>query len=145
MWHYVAGKPKESIRMTGSIDFRERLEAERELFSRLSVPQMEEIAAESQALVDRMMAMASANARTPDVLASPGASVAEGETSDAPHTTRTSDDVDRVDDRDGPLSRHRGNALKTATAVGRSQPPPQGIDESPRGAPGDQSRSPKPC
>ena len=32
IWHYVAGKPKESIQMTGSIGFSERLEAERELF-----------------------------------------------------------------------------------------------------------------
>ena len=46
IWHYVAGKPKESIQMTGSLEFSERLEAERELFSKLSIEQLEELAAE---------------------------------------------------------------------------------------------------
>ena len=45
-----------------SVDAQKRLDKERELFSLLSVPQMEEIAAESQALVDRVMAMVRANA-----------------------------------------------------------------------------------
>ena len=45
-----------------SVDAQKRLDRERELFSLLSVPQMEEIAAESQALVDKVMAMVRANA-----------------------------------------------------------------------------------
>ncbi len=62
IWHYVAGKPKESIQMTGSIGFSERLAADRELFAKLDLAQLEELAAASQALVDRAMAMARANA-----------------------------------------------------------------------------------
>ena len=64
IWHYVAGKPKESIQMTGSIEFSERLEAERELFSKLDVQQLEVLAAESQRLVDQAMVMVKANAMT---------------------------------------------------------------------------------
>ena len=41
--------------------YAQRLAAERELFSRLSIEEMEEIAAESQALVDKVAAMARAN------------------------------------------------------------------------------------
>ncbi len=64
IWHYVAGKPKESIQMTSSIEFSERLESERELFAKLDVKQLAELAAESQALVDKAMVKANANALT---------------------------------------------------------------------------------
>ena len=43
--------------------YAERLAAERALFEKLDVAQLEELAAASQALVDRAMAMVSANAR----------------------------------------------------------------------------------
>ena len=73
IWHYVAGKPKESIQMTGNIEFSERLEAERELFAKLDVKQLEELAAESQALVNKAMAMVRANAPTPGGVTAPHA------------------------------------------------------------------------
>ncbi len=47
----------ERVQLSADVTMNQRLEQERELFSRLSVQQMEEIAAEAQALVDRMMAM----------------------------------------------------------------------------------------
>jgi hypothetical protein len=50
--------------LSGSLGvYAERLAAERELFSRLDVQQLEELAAESQALVDKAMAMVNASAR----------------------------------------------------------------------------------
>ena len=75
IWHYVAGKPKESIQMTGSIGFSERLEAERELFSKLSIGQLEELAVASQALVDKAMAMVRANASPMLIGVSPSSAV----------------------------------------------------------------------
>ena len=77
IWHYVVGKPQESIQVTGNMGFSERLEAERELFGKLSLEQLEELAAESQALVDKAMAMARANASPLliGVSASPAAAV----------------------------------------------------------------------
>ena len=49
--------------LTGSLGvYAEKLAAERELFSKLSLEQLEELAAESQALVDKAMAMVT---RTP--------------------------------------------------------------------------------
>ena len=58
IWHYVAGKPKESIQMAGSIGFSERLEAERELFGKLSVEDLEELAKDSERLLAKARAMA---------------------------------------------------------------------------------------
>src|SRR5262245_30915444 len=47
VWEYVVGKPKEQIEMSAKLSMDARIEAERELFSRLSIEQMEELAAES--------------------------------------------------------------------------------------------------
>jgi hypothetical protein len=57
---------------------------------------MEEIAAESQALVDKMMAMvrANANALTPDDVVSRRASVEDGESNGEPAEESTGTDVD---------------------------------------------------
>ena len=64
---------------TGSVGvYAERLAAERELFSKLSVEQLEELAAESQRLVDRAAAMVQANVRPILVgISSPAAGVGE--------------------------------------------------------------------
>jgi hypothetical protein len=66
VWAHVVGKPTERVQLSADVTMNQKLEQERELFSRLSVQQMEEIAAESQALVDRVMAMVKANVVTPD-------------------------------------------------------------------------------
>jgi hypothetical protein len=44
--------------MSASLSFDERLAAEREMLRTLSVPELEALAAESQALVDKALAMA---------------------------------------------------------------------------------------
>jgi hypothetical protein len=50
--------------LTGSLGiYAERLAAERELFAKLDVAQLEELAAASQALVDRAAALVAANTR----------------------------------------------------------------------------------
>jgi hypothetical protein len=55
--------------LTGSLGvYAERLTAERELFLTLSIGEMEELAADSQALVDKLMAMANVNAATTPML-----------------------------------------------------------------------------
>jgi hypothetical protein len=60
--------------LTGSLSvYGERLAAERELFSTLTIEQREELARENQALVDKMTAMARANAATRDPSTSPRA------------------------------------------------------------------------
>jgi hypothetical protein len=84
IWHHVAGKPKESIQMTGSIGFSERLKAERELFGKLSVEQLEELALASQALVDRALKMVKANALTPGAATAPRAPIDGGESNGDP-------------------------------------------------------------
>jgi hypothetical protein len=66
--------------LTGSLGlYAERLAAERELFATLSVEQLEELARDNQALVDKLTAMAKANAV---IRASSPLAVLEGETVD---------------------------------------------------------------
>ena len=84
--------------MTGSIEFSERLEAERELFSKLSVEQLEVLAAESQALVDKAMAMVRANALTPGAATVPRALVNGVESNGEPAEKSTGTDVDDAPD-----------------------------------------------
>ena len=69
--------------------------AERELFSKLS-SKLEELAAESQALVDRAMAMAKSNALTPGAVTAPLAPVDSGESNGEPAEQSPGIDVDDV-------------------------------------------------
>jgi hypothetical protein len=96
VWSHVIGKPTERVQVSADVTMNQKLDQERELFSRLSVQQMEEIAAESQALVDKMMAMvrANANALTPDDVVSRRASVEDGESNGEPAEESTGTDVD---------------------------------------------------
>ena len=61
VWSHVIGKPTERVQLSADVTMSQKLEKERELFSKLSVEQLEELAAESQALVDKAMAMVRAN------------------------------------------------------------------------------------
>ena len=92
VWSHVIGKPTERVQLSADVTMNQKLDRERELFSRLSIEQMEEIAAESQALVDRMMAMAKANALTPDPATALHAPVDGGD--GEPGETSTGTDVD---------------------------------------------------
>lgn len=74
--------------LTGSLGvYAEKLEAERELFGKLSLEQLEEFAAASQALVDRAMAMVRANA-SPTLV---GAAPAPAEQSPGTDVARSAD------------------------------------------------------
>ena len=66
IWTYHAGKPREGLDVT--LDLGERFAAERDLLLGLSLEQLEALAAESQAVVDRAIAMArSAKPQRPDI------------------------------------------------------------------------------
>ena len=58
VWAYTIGRPKEQIEMSANVSMDDRLAAERELFARLSIEEMEEVAAESEALVAKVRMMA---------------------------------------------------------------------------------------
>jgi hypothetical protein len=70
---------KHKIILGRGLGFSERLAEERELFSRLSVEQLEQLAAESEALVSRARAMLQAQRVPPVETALPGARVSSGE------------------------------------------------------------------
>ena len=87
VWEYVVGKPKEQIEVSAKLSMEARLAAERELFSTLSVEQLEEIARDSQALIDKATTMAKENAaiRDPSPSFRP---LLEGETFDMSRRTK---------------------------------------------------------
>ena len=58
VWNYAIGRPAERVQLSADVRTNQKLDAERELLLRLSVEQLEALAAESQALVDKAMAMA---------------------------------------------------------------------------------------
>ena len=95
VWSHVIGKPTERVQLSADVTMNQKLEQERELFSRLTIEQMEEIAAASQALVDRVLAMAKANALTPAAATAPRAPVDGGESYGEPAEQSTGTDVDR--------------------------------------------------
>ena len=77
IWEYTIGRPKEQIEVS-TMDAR--IAAERDLFLTLSVEQMAEIAADNDALINKLRAMVDANARGTSMLvdsSSPVASVEE--------------------------------------------------------------------
>ena len=87
----------------------QKLDQERDLFSRLSVQQMEAVAAESQALVDKAMAMARANANvsTLDDKTSRRALVEDDGRAARAKPQCTGNDVERSVEGDAPLNRVR--------------------------------------
>ena len=58
IWTYHLGKPKQTIDLNATVDVSARIEEERQAFALLDIREMEELAAESQRLVDRAMALA---------------------------------------------------------------------------------------
>lgn len=62
IWTYHLGKPTQPIAMSGglALDVTGRLAEEREVFAQLDLADLEQLAAESQALVDRAMALTKA-------------------------------------------------------------------------------------
>ena len=60
VWAYYLGKPRQDIAVTATVTVDAKIEAERRAFALLDLRDMEVLAAESQALVDRAMALARA-------------------------------------------------------------------------------------
>src|SRR5262249_37082663 len=71
VWEYAIGRPQERIEMTTKLSMDARLAAERELFLKLDIEQLEELAGQSQALIDKALAMVEAQ-RAPNRATLPG-------------------------------------------------------------------------
>ena len=52
-WAHTIGKPAERVQLSADVTMNQKLDEERELFARLSVEELQELAAESEALVDK--------------------------------------------------------------------------------------------
>ena len=58
VWAHVIGRPTEKVQLSADVTMNQKLDEEREPFSRLSIEEMEEVAAESEALVAKVRTMA---------------------------------------------------------------------------------------
>ena len=103
VWAHTVGKPAERVQLSADVTMSQKLDQERELFRKLSLDQLEQLAAESQALVDKAMAMVKANASPMLIGVSPvpvaGVDVATGEPAEqspAPTVSDVDDDLDRI-------------------------------------------------
>ena len=74
-WSHVIGRPTEKVQLSADVTMTRKLDEERELFSRLSIEEMEEIAAESEALVGKVRMMARRQRVPPAGATLPGASM----------------------------------------------------------------------
>jgi hypothetical protein len=108
----------------------EKLDAERELFFKLDIEQLEALAAESQALVDKAMAMVKANALAPSPATAHRARVQISEISDAPATKYAGAEGTRGGDG-RPLDAVRAQAHTTPVLVAVSPSPTASADDGP--------------
>jgi hypothetical protein len=60
IWSYHLGKPRQTIEMNATVDVNARLEEEKRIFATLDVADLEDLAAESQRLVDRALRLSRA-------------------------------------------------------------------------------------
>lgn len=69
VWAYSIGKPKESLELSGQLDVTQRLTAERELIrNTLDLSELEQLAAQSQAMLDAAISAAKARRQLPPVI-----------------------------------------------------------------------------
>src|SRR5262245_13072531 len=57
-WAHTIGKPADRVQLSADVTMNQKLKEERELFSRLSVEQLEEVAADNERLLAKALAMA---------------------------------------------------------------------------------------
>jgi hypothetical protein len=58
VWEYAIGRPTEKIELSANVTTNQRLAAERDMLRQLDLKQLEALAAESQAMIDRALAAA---------------------------------------------------------------------------------------
>lgn len=66
VWSYAVGRPMERIEVSTNLSMDAKFAAEREQLKKLDLKQLEALAAESQALIDRTIAMAHPNGAIPN-------------------------------------------------------------------------------
>jgi hypothetical protein len=118
VWAPVVGKPAERVLLSADVSMSQKLDQERELFFNLDIQQLEALAAESQALVDRAMEMAKANALRAGAATARRAPVEKGDGSDARDSKYIGTDVARSGDGNRPFNADRVVAALPSTAVG---------------------------
>ena len=95
VWAHTVGKPTERVRLSADVTMNQKLDQERELFSKLSLEQLEQLAAESQSLVDRAVAMVKANTLTPGTAAAALAPIDGRESNGEPAAMSADIDIDK--------------------------------------------------
>ncbi len=139
-WGHVIGKPAERVQLSADVSMNQTLAEERELFGRLSVEQLEELAADSAALIAKARLMARSQqgspVGTPLLAAPPEDSVS----SDAPGPTYAGADVARSGNGAHPAA-DGAHAHRTLVPVGASSAPAASVTDIATGEPADESTS----
>jgi hypothetical protein len=94
VWSHVIGKPTERVQLAAEVTMNQKLDQERELFRQLPIEQLEILAAESQALVNKAMMMVKENALTSGATTAPRAPVDGSESNGEPAGQPPGTDVD---------------------------------------------------
>jgi hypothetical protein len=134
VWDHVVGKPVERVQLAADVTMNQKLEEERELFLKLSVEQLEELAAESQALVDKARAMLAVNALPPAPANVRRAPVEDGNIIDVHGSTSPITDVARSD-LDDSFNTDGAQPRGTPVLVAVSPSPTAGVQEDTAGEP----------
>jgi hypothetical protein len=127
IWAYAIGRPKDQIDMSAQVSMDDGLAAEREMFTRLSVEELEALAAESQVLVDRAVSMARAHGVTVDAATARRAPVAHGDGRDTSDPKGTGTRVARSNDEGSALD--QGSAKTSALTIGVSPSPAAAVED----------------
>jgi len=93
VWNYAIGRPAERVQLSADLTMNRKLEEERELLRGLSVEQLEELAGESQRLMDKALAMARANGVTSAPATAALAPLEHGAKNDIVRSLKTGTDV----------------------------------------------------
>jgi hypothetical protein len=139
VWAHTIGKPPDRLQLSADVTMSQKYERERELFLQLPVEQLEALATESQALVDKAFAMARAHGAKLDAATVRGAPVEHGDGRDASGPKTISADVARSGDAGGALSSDCAQARTTPTLVAGSASPTAGVDDVVTSEPVEQS------
>ena len=140
-WGHVIGKPAERVQVSTDVTMSRQLDEERELFGRLSVEQLEELAADSAALIAKARLMARSQQGSPARASLPSAQAGHGVSSDAPGPTYSGPDVARSGSGAHPAA-DGAQARSTLVLVSASLSPAAAVENVTTAEPVDPSTSP---
>jgi len=94
VWAHTVGKPTERVQISADVTMKQKLDEERELFARLSIEELEELARDNERLLAKARTMAQRQRLPPAAVTPPAAPMdnVESNTGESAENTRTGDE-----------------------------------------------------